>query len=674
MARERIPGSIDNSVTGVSECSQQRGNLKDDGHSMNTTDFISDWVVSENSIRPLVFEHAPQALIVLDPHLNQFIDVNISATQLLRYERHEIIQKTVTSIFGHFRQLPYLVAFTEEALVKGRAWNNELYTLDKNGEKIQLDITSISLPYKNKTLLIWSLVDVKDLEQRQLNKNADEVIGTGLKEQQVLQELFIDSDTGKHLLLSSVGDGIYSINKQGLCTFINPVGAKMLGLQPEDVLSNNIHQIHHHTHENGEHYSVEECPIYAAVHDGIVHEGVQEIFWRRDGSCFPVEFTSTPVIRDREIIGAVVVFRNITDRLNTERQLTHALEELQDLKSRLEQQNEYLQEEILQENQYHEIIGSSASILQIIEKIKVVAPTDANVMIYGESGTGKELIARAIHQSSHRKQQPLIRVNCAAIPSELFESEFFGHVKGAFTGAVRDRAGRFELADQGTLFLDEIGEIPIELQSKLLRVLQEGTFERVGEEKTRQVNVRIIAATNRNLKEEVKHKRFREDLYFRLNVFPIYSPALRDRKEDIPLLVTHFTKLICDKRKINYLPFSQKHILGLQQYDWPGNIRELQNVIERALITAKQGAVSFQYLLEQDQPQNETLHRNIHNELQQIEDVLTMQQLKNLEIKNFSLAVKQCKGKIFGDDGAAKLLGMNPTTLISRLKKLRIDY
>ncbi|WP_240487826.1 sigma 54-interacting transcriptional regulator [Photorhabdus australis] len=658
----------------MSECSQQRGNLKDDGYSMNTTDFISDWVVYEDSTRPLVFEHTSQALIVLDPHQNQFIDVNISATRLLQYERHEIIQKTVTSIFGHFRQLPYLVAFTEDALAKGWAWNNELYIFDKKGEKIQLDITSVSLPYKNKTLLIWSLVDVKDLELRQFNKNTDKAICTGLKESQALQELLIDSDTGKHLLLSSVGDGIYSINKQGLCTFINPAGAKMLGLQPEDVLSNNIHQIHHHTHENGEDYLVEECPIYAAVHDGIVHEGIQEIFWRRDGSCFPVEFTSTPVMRGGEIIGAVVVFRNITDRLNTEKQLTHALEELQDLKSRLEQQNEYLQEEILQENQYHEIIGSSASILQIIEKIKVVAPTDANVMIYGESGTGKELIARAIHQSSHRKQQPLIRVNCAAIPSELFESEFFGHVKGAFTGAVRDRAGRFELADQGTLFLDEIGEIPIELQSKLLRVLQEGTFERVGEEKTRQVNVRIIAATNRNLKEEVKHKRFREDLYFRLNVFPIYSPALRDRKEDIPLLVTHFTKLICDKRKINYLPFSQKHILGLQQYDWPGNIRELQNVIERALITAKQGAVSFQYLLEQDQPQNEILHRNIHNELQQIEDVLTMQQLKNLEIKNFSLAVKQCKGKIFGDDGAAKLLGMNPTTLISRLKKLRIDY
>jgi PAS domain S-box-containing protein len=163
----------------------------------------------------------------------------------------------------------------------------------------------------------------------------------------------------------------------------------MLGLKPEDVLSKNIHKIHHHTHENGTHYPVEECPIYAAVHDGVVHEGIQEIFWRRDGSFFPVEFTSTPIIRESEIIGAVVIFRDISERLNTEKQLTHALNELQDLKSRLEQQNEYLQEEILQENQYHEIVGNSASILQIIEKIKVVASTDANVMIYGESGTGK---------------------------------------------------------------------------------------------------------------------------------------------------------------------------------------------------------------------------------------------------------------------------------------------
>ena len=637
-------------------------------------DFISGWGNSEESLRPLAFEHTAQALIVIDPRENRFIDFNIAAARLLRYERHDLLNKSVTSIFGHFTQLPHLIAFTEEILNKGQAWNNEIYAFDHHGEKIQLDVHAIHLPYQQHDYLIWSLVDVKDLELRQFNKNADKTIRAGLLEWQALQELFIDSDSGKHLLLSSVGDGIYSINQQGLCTFINPVGAKMLGLKPEDVIGKNIHQIHHHTHEDGRHYPVEQCPIYAAVHDGVVHEGIQEIFWRVDGSYFPVEFTSTPVIRDSEIIGAVVVFRDISERLNTEAKLTQALSELQSLKSRLEQQNEYLQEEILQENQYHEIVGNSSSIREIIEKIKVVAQTDANVMIYGESGTGKELITRAIHQSSHRSQQPLIRVNCAAIPPELFESEFFGHVKGAFTGAIRDRAGRFELADQGTLFLDEIGELPLELQSKLLRVLQEGTFERVGEERTRKVNVRIIAATNRDLKVEVRQKRFREDLYFRLNVFPIFSPALRERKEDIPLLVSHFTKLICEQRKVPYLSFSQKHIQELQRYNWPGNIRELQNVLERAMITARHGAVSFQYLLEQDgQPVSHTKETIVIAE-NATPDILSIDELKQIEIKNLQRAVQHCEGKIFGEDGAAKLLAINPTTLISKLKKLGIRY
>ncbi|WP_347454094.1 sigma 54-interacting transcriptional regulator [Acinetobacter thermotolerans] len=638
-------------------------------------DFISGWAQSEDSLRPLAFEHTAQALMMIDPKENRFIDFNIAAARLLRYERQDLLNKSVTSLFGHFTQLPYLIAFTEETLNKGQAWNNEIYAFDRNGEKIQLDVHSIHLPYQQHDYMIWSLVDVKDLELRQFNKNADKAIRAGLLEWQALQELFIDSDTGKHLLLSAVGDGIYSINHQGLCTFINPVGAKMLGLKPEDVIGKNIHQIHHHTHEDGRHYPVEECPIYAAVHDGVVHEGIQEVFWRVDGSYFPVEFTSTPVIRDGEIIGAVVVFRDISERLNTEAKLTQALNELQNLKSRLEQQNEYLQEEILQDNQYHEIVGNSSSIREIIEKIKVVAQTDANVMIYGESGTGKELIARAIHQSSHRKQQPLIRVNCAAIPAELFESEFFGHAKGAFTGAVRDRAGRFELADQGTLFLDEIGEIPLELQSKLLRVLQEGTFERVGEERTRKVNVRIIAATNRNLKLEVRQKRFREDLYFRLNVFPIFSPALRERKEDIPLLVSHFSKLISEKRRVPYLSFSQKHIQELQCYNWPGNIRELQNVLERAMITARHGAVSFQYLLEQEGQPVAHQAKQPNTPLQQnLLEILTIEDLKQLEIDNLKRAVEHCDGKIFGENGAAKLLGINPTTLISKLKKLKIEY
>jgi transcriptional regulator with GAF, ATPase, and Fis domain len=217
-----------------------------------------------------------------------------------------------------------------------------------------------------------------------------------------------------------------------------------------------------------------------------------------------------------------------------------ALAEVDQLRERLEQENAYLQEEIRTETNPRGIIGRTAAVQKTLRQVGLVAPTDATVMITGESGTGKELIARAIHEASSRSDRPLIRVNCAAIPRELFESEFFGHVRGAFTGALRDRIGRFELADGGTLFLDEVGEIPLELQGKLLRVLQEGHFERVGEERTRAVNVRVIAATNRELKQEVKQGRFREDLYFRLNVFPVETVPLRDRREDVPLLAQHF--------------------------------------------------------------------------------------------------------------------------------------
>ena len=222
-----------------------------------------------------------------------------------------------------------------------------------------------------------------------------------------------------------------------------------------------------------------------------------------------------------------------------------------------------------------------------------VAPSDATVLILGETGTGKELIARAVHQRSRRRDKPLVRVNCTSIPKELFESEFFGHAKGAFTGAIKDRAGRFEAAAGGTLFLDEVGEIPLELQSKLLRVLQEKSYERVGEEKTRRADVRIVAATNRDLKKEVAAGRFREDLYYRLNVFPLRVAALRERKEDIPLLANHFVELLVKELGCPKPRLTRAGIETLQGYDWPGNIRELRNVIERAVIFAQGGALEF---------------------------------------------------------------------------------
>ena len=487
----------------------------------------------------------------------------------------------------------------------------------------------------------------------------------GLIEWQNILTLFQESERENQLLLSAVGDGIYSIDSDGMATYVNPAAARMLGWQQEEMIGKNIHRIHHHSHADGSHYPVEDCPIYKAVHDGMVHEGKQEVFWRRDGSMFPVEFTSTPVISGGSIIGSVVVFRDITERHTTQQRLESAMDELRELKQRLEQQNAYLQEEILIEHHFREIVGQSEPILTIVKQIDVVGPTDASVLIHGESGTGKELIARAIHQSSRRSENPLIRVNCAAIPAELFESEFFGHVKGAFTGAMRDRVGRFELADGGTLFLDEIGEIPLELQSKLLRVLQEGQFERVGEERTRKVDVRIITATNRDLLAEVKAKRFREDLYFRLNVFPILSPALRERPEDIPLLASHFVKQICSRLGRPPARLRKADVQRMQDYSWPGNIRELQNVIERALITSKGQDLLLDVPVAQGGVQNPEKVTP-----PQVGGILTEAQLRQLERDNIKAALAACDGKIFGENGAAALLGMRPTTLASRLKKL----
>ncbi|OYX75982.1 MAG: hypothetical protein B7Y77_02825 [Bradyrhizobium sp. 35-63-5] len=291
------------------------------------------------------------------------------------------------------------------------------------------------------------------------------------------------------------------------------------------------------------------------------------------------------------------------------------------------------------------------------------------MLITGESGTGKELVARAIHDASKRGHRPLIRVNCAAIPTDLFESEFFGHAKAAFPGALRDRVGRFELADGGTLFLDEVGDIPLELQGKLLRVLQEGQFERVGEVRTRRVDVRVIAASHRDLKAEVRKGRFREDLYFRLNVFPVELVPLRERTDDIPLLAVHLLRGIAKKLKAGVLRLSEADARRLAQYAWPGNVRELQNVIERAAILARNGRVridlpDFGGPLQAGQRSGSTLARTA---------VLTEHSRRERDRDNIMAALSACGGKIFGPGGAAELLDVKPTTLASRIKTLGIE-
>ncbi len=345
-----------------------------------------------------------------------------------------------------------------------------------------------------------------------------------------------------------------------------------------------------------------------------------------------------------------------------------AFGEIERLRHKLELENQYLREEISVEGAFDEMVGSSPALQGLQRQIELVAPTDASVLILGESGTGKELVAREIHKQSNRSSGPLIKVNCAAIPRELYESEFFGHIKGSFTGAVADRAGRFEAADGGTLFLDEVGDIPLDMQTKLLRVLQEGQYERIGDETTREVNVRIVSATNRDLKGDVDAKRFREDLYYRLNVFPVEVAPLRERREDIPLLAEHFVKSICRKMNRPTLELDRAALDRLQRHDWPGNIRELQNVIERAVITAHGGVVRI------DLPR-ETVGTIESAAGVRSDDVqiVTDDEIRQLERRNIIAALRLTKWKIGGKGGAADLLVMRPTTLASRIKSMGIE-
>jgi len=339
-----------------------------------------------------------------------------------------------------------------------------------------------------------------------------------------------------------------------------------------------------------------------------------------------------------------------------------ALQEIKHLHAQLEMERDYLREEAGQVVPIDGIVGESEALQRVLRQVDLVAPTEANVLLQGESGTGKELIARAIHQRSPRAGRSLVKVNCASIPKELFESEFFGHVRGAFTGAVSDRVGRFQLADRGTLFLDEVGEIPLELQTKLLRVLQEGEFERVGEATTRHVSVRVLAATNRDLRAEVDAGRFRLDLFYRLSVFPIHVPPLRERRQDIAALATLFLG-VASRRLGRLVPkVPQREMDKLVGYDWPGNVRELQHVIERAVILAPTGrALQFEVA-----PSAGATGEPLAPE----RPYRTEHEWQRMERDNLLAALRAARGKVTGPGGAAELLGVNPNTLASRLRVL----
>ncbi len=357
--------------------------------------------------------------------------------------------------------------------------------------------------------------------------------------------------------------------------------------------------------------------------------------------------------------GCVVCYTDITDRKRAQEELKSALAEIKLIKDRLPAQDVYPKEEIKLNHNFGEIIGQSAALKNALYLIERVASTDATVLILGETGTGKELFARAIHDLSARKEAPFIKVDCGSIPAGLIESELFGHEKGAFTGAVKQRLGRFELANRGTIFLDEVGDLPLDLQTKLLRVLQEAVVERLGDTRAVRVNVRVVAATNRDINQRIKDGEFREDLYYRLSTFPVHLPPLRDRREDIPLLTRHFVQKYNYRlgKRIEQIP--QKFTEALQNHHFPGNVRELENIIARAVILSNGPTLHVDELLsalpesgpKKDEPQT-------------IESVERVHILRTLIATNW---------RIEGRLGAAQRLGINPSTLRSRMKKLGIN-
>jgi PAS domain S-box-containing protein len=471
------------------------------------------------------------------------------------------------------------------------------------------------------------------------------------------ERFFRDVARDNRLILEAAGEGIYGVNAEGKTTFVNPAAARMLGFTPEQLVGKDMHTTVHHSHSDGSHYHNHDCPIYAAFRDGAVHEVADEVFWRNDGSFFFVEYTSTP-IRDRGVVvGAVIVFRDITQRREADMKLRDALSEVGRLREKLERENAYLQEEIRNEGNHRGIIGNSPAMQQVLRQIEIAASSRSNVLIGGEAGTGKELIARAIHETSLRGEGPFIRVNCTALSRADSERELFGD-------PLHDRAGRVELADGGTLYLEEAGDLPPEAQARLRHVLEAGEFAHSDGE-TRKLDVRVIASSSRDLKAAAKRGSFRSELYYRLNVIAIEAPALRERREDIPLLAAHFLSGVNRKlRASSTLRISDADMQRLARYDWPGNARELQNVIERGTILARGGQVRI------DLPEPAPAYK-IANAAAQ---VVTEDARRDRDRGNILAALEACGGKIFGHGGAAELLGIKPTTLASRIKSLGIRY
>ena len=577
-----------------------------------------------------VFEFSPDAVFITDPK-GLIVRANAQATGLFGYDRQDLIGKPVEMLVperyrsGHPK---HRAEYSSQPRVRPMGAGLELYGLRKDGSEFPVDIMLSPVQGTGDS---YALAVVRDVTRR---KQAEEALR---RSEARLRSLF-EFSPDAILLIDQTGK-IADVNAQ-VDSFFGYSRAELIGKAVELLIPEKFRQEHPGRRKE---YSAQ--PRVRAMGAGL------ELYARRkDGTEFPVDIMLGP-ISGADGVSVLAVIRDLTQKKRDEEALRRG-----------ELERRYLEEELQTDYRFEEIIGESRALKRVLKQVETVAREEATVLILGETGTGKELIARAIHELSPRRERTFVKLNCSAIPAGLLESELFGHEKGAFTGALSQKIGRLELAHEGTLFLDEIGDLPLELQPKILRALQEREFDRLGGTKTIPVNVRLIAATNRNLAKMVAAHEFRSDLYYRLRVFPIEIPPLRERREDIPVLVNYFVHKHSRRMNRQIATVPTETMEALRRWSWPGNVRELENFMERAVILT-QGPVLRAPLSELKVPDEASSEGNPN--------------LENAEREHILRVLREAKGMIGGPGGAAKRLGLKRTTLNSKMKKLgikRSDY
>lgn len=619
---------------------------------VGTRNFGSCECMALDSHISLTLEHYPLPTLVIDAHSGDIAEHNVEATRLFGADRMAgTLNKVLQSPAGD------MAVFLEAVLHFGRYTTSALIFENSDDRKLRLQTFGTKV-FDSHVML--SFLDLDAQEWRNQVAEHDAHHRAGLMQWQNIHGFFREMEAQNQLILEAAGEGIYGINAEGKATFVNRAAQEMLGWNADDLIGRDLHQIIHHHHLNGDLFHAHECPIYDSFRRDKTVRVEDDAFWRKDGKPILVEYISTPIYDHGVLAGAVVIFRDVTERKENEKKLRRALEEVEKLRFQLEQENDYLLTEIRNVRSHAGIIGQSASIRNLNTQIDLVADTQTNVLISGAAGTGKSLTVSAIHEASSRRKRPLVRVNCSDIPTRNLEAEMFGYRRGAFRGAVRDTTGKLALANNGTLQLDEVSDLPKAFQAKLIAVIQDGAFRRIGDTHDTPVSLRIASTTARDLAAEVRAERFRQDLYFALSVLPIHCDSLKDRPEDIPFLAQHFLDRASGRLRLPTTRLSKANIQALLGYDWPGNVRELENVIERAAILAQGEKLRIEFQTTAATQRDDT------------DEILSFSDLKRLERDNLIRCLRRSNGKVSGASGAARLLQLAPTTVFSKIKALAI--